>query len=546
MATKALQKAPVPSPPKMRPEASVTSAEGLRTGAARTNRTSCVSHMRSDGSAFSYPFLSVDSLTRLEEVEEGRPEDRSEEELQATVERWTAYLHPRAKEVYDESSLEECLLCLARSVDRDPLLTRSGCSLWCGAVVGREAVCPLRLPGHPSESMTYANRMVAFLFVTDSSFEEMCQLPDLPLRMVCGNQLCVRLDHMSESEVNPAEVVQKHLDKLPFKEENQPLSDRLGSETDVGVIRPREVEQLVELSGAGEEVWETLVKDEQIHIQRHRDRSLFNGSVFVKLVGRISNTTAAHENRLKTTEVAHCFGNFADRAGWDKQMDSFRLMYNVASNDILYSLLHAPPLTDRDFLIYHATMRHESGRGIMLYTRSASNSLCPPTRAVRATQYVASYCIMQDPDGKGVTFTTTSAVDPHIPFLPKWVLTLLMPSEFRRWRNAVDKRCRELHRDAVPIPVAALLQPEDELRAPAFDKARATEATTEEATPTGKSSTEAGSTQEGHSRSDVSDVKTASGDGAESSPGTRPDSSPRIEDTVAAAPATSPGLCWCC
>lgn len=220
-----------------------------------------------------------------------------------------------------------------------------------------------------------------------------------------------------------AEVVQKHLNKIPFKEENQPLSDRLGSESDVGVIRPREVEQLVELSSAGEEVWETLVKDEQIHIQRHRDRSLFNGSVFVKLVGRISNTTAAH--------VAHCFGNFADRAGWDKQMDSFRLMYNVASNDILYSLLHAPPLTDRDFLIYHATMRHEAGRGIMLYTRSASNSLCPPTRAVRATQYVASYCIMQDPDGKGVTFTTTSAVDPHIPFLPKWVL-MPCPSPWRR------------------------------------------------------------------------------------------------------------------
>ena len=36
--------------------------------------------------------------------------------------------------------------------------------------------------------MTYANRMVAFLFVTDSSFEEMCQLPDLPLRMVPGWQ----------------------------------------------------------------------------------------------------------------------------------------------------------------------------------------------------------------------------------------------------------------------------------------------------------------------------------------------------------------------
>ena len=30
--------------------------------------------------------------------QEGRPEGRSEEEVEATVERWTAYLHPRAKE----------------------------------------------------------------------------------------------------------------------------------------------------------------------------------------------------------------------------------------------------------------------------------------------------------------------------------------------------------------------------------------------------------------------------------------------------------------
>ena len=37
-----------------------------------------------------------------------------------------------------------------------------------------------------AQSMTYANRMVAFLFVTDSCFEEMCQLPDLPLRMAPG------------------------------------------------------------------------------------------------------------------------------------------------------------------------------------------------------------------------------------------------------------------------------------------------------------------------------------------------------------------------
>ena len=56
-------------------------------------------------------------------------------------------------------------------------------------------MCEERLFGvsfFSAQSMTYANRMVAFLFVTDSCFEEMCQLPDLPLRMVPGwRQGCV-------------------------------------------------------------------------------------------------------------------------------------------------------------------------------------------------------------------------------------------------------------------------------------------------------------------------------------------------------------------
>ncbi|CAE6960275.1 unnamed protein product [Symbiodinium natans] len=284
--------------------------------------------------------------------------------------------------------------------------------------------------------------------------------------------------------------------------------------------------RLLELTGAGEEdltqlAWETLQKDEQVHIQRHRDRSLFCGSVFVKLTGHVPNTTVAH--------VAHCFSNFADRGLWDKQMDSFRVMYNVQSNDIVYGLLHVPPLTDRDFFLYHATLCHESGRGIMFYTRSASNSLCPPTRAVRATQYMASHCLMQDPDGKGVTFTSTQAVEPHIPFLPRWVMTLLLPAEFRRWRSAVDQRSHELHRDGVPIPVASVLQTEAQLRAPAK---------VEEASPSGYT------TEDGYP-SDASDAKTGI-DGADSPPGTHPDASPCIEDAVATVPVTSPGLCWCC
>ena len=66
------------------------------------------------------------------------------------------------------------------------------------------------------------------------------------------------------------------------------------------------------------DVWDTIQADAQIHVARHRDRGLFGGSVFVRLTGRVRGATAA--------QVAHCHMNFEDRAGWDKQMDGFKVL----------------------------------------------------------------------------------------------------------------------------------------------------------------------------------------------------------------------------
>ena len=41
-----------------------------------------------------------------------------------------------------------------------------------------------------------------------------------------------------------------------------------------------------------------------------------------------------------------------------------------------------------------------------------------------------------------------------------------MPSEFRRWVNAVDRRCHELAKEGVEVPCAPLFQAESQLKAP--------------------------------------------------------------------------------
>ena len=49
------------------------------------------------------------------------------------------------------------------------------------------------------ESITYVNRVLAFMFATDESFVKLMALPKLPFKMCCGNQLCINLSHISSS-----------------------------------------------------------------------------------------------------------------------------------------------------------------------------------------------------------------------------------------------------------------------------------------------------------------------------------------------------------
>lgn len=224
--------------------------------------------------------------------------------------------------------------------------------------------------------------------------------------------------------------------------------ERLSSKCDSKqVITGEEVARFLQLSKQGDDVWEMVVAEEKIQVRRHRNRQLFRGSLFVRLTARLANTTCAH--------VAHCMVNFQDRAQWDKQLDNFRILHTVAGNDVLHCILHAPPLRDRDFVLFFTVWRKVDGKGILLYSRFADDALSPPTRAVRAIQYVQATTILEDGTG-GVSIETLTAIDPIIPFMPQWIVSWLVPSEFRRWVRSVERRCAELRRDSAAVPCAAL------------------------------------------------------------------------------------------
>lgn len=249
----------------------------------------------------------------------------------------------------------------------------------------------------------------------------------------CGNEL-------QAPDGQPSDALER-LRAAPAQQRGaapESLAERLNACRDsMQVIAADEVEQLLDLLGQGEDTWETVQLSAQTQVKRHRDRSLFGGTVFVRL-------SCAPIPHATLPVIAHCFCNYPYRSGWDSQIFDFRLLHNMAGNDVFYYKLKAPPLYDRDFLCLQTIFRHDDGKKLMIYTRSVDASLGPSCNdAVRAWQYMLAVEI-EEHEGGGASFTCTTAVDPKIPFMPKWVINMMVPMEFRKWVSAVDARCAEL------------------------------------------------------------------------------------------------------
>lgn len=50
--------------------------------------------------------------------------------------------------------------------------------------------------GAGAKSQTFVNRILAYVFASDESFDKLQKLPKDPLKMSCGNKSCVSLAHV--------------------------------------------------------------------------------------------------------------------------------------------------------------------------------------------------------------------------------------------------------------------------------------------------------------------------------------------------------------
>ena len=81
---------------------------------------------------------------------------------------------------------------------------KDDCVCWYGAVsdgTPQQAVLELD-DANQSKKPTFVNRLIAYVFATDESFDALMKLPKAPFVMACGDQLCVSVKHISAESQN--------------------------------------------------------------------------------------------------------------------------------------------------------------------------------------------------------------------------------------------------------------------------------------------------------------------------------------------------------
>lgn len=119
------------------------------------------------------------------------------------AQRWAAQAHPRVNDFFPwEVEFVAVLESIAANLDRshDPILGSERCSIWQGGVVEADGQPAMEVhkPGMEEATLVYVNRLLAFIFATDSSFAKLALLPKITsFHSTCGNKLCVSVAHIS-------------------------------------------------------------------------------------------------------------------------------------------------------------------------------------------------------------------------------------------------------------------------------------------------------------------------------------------------------------
>eukprot|EP00389_Voromonas_pontica_P013349 GDKH01020611.1.p1 GENE.GDKH01020611.1~~GDKH01020611.1.p1 ORF type:complete len:185 (-),score=4.24 GDKH01020611.1:129-683(-) len=128
-------------------------------------------------------------------------EPRSQDEITRVVRSWEGYVHPRAKNFWNDTTvLYDVPSQVVSGINKyeDPVLGQDDhCVTWHGDMSEGFPVIRMTRPREQSESSTPLTRVLAFLFADDDSFKELQARPKRAFTMACNNARCINLTHIS-------------------------------------------------------------------------------------------------------------------------------------------------------------------------------------------------------------------------------------------------------------------------------------------------------------------------------------------------------------
>jgi len=178
-----------------------------------------------------------------------------------------------------------------------------------------------------------------------------------------------------------------------------------------------------------------------------------SGCVVKRLKGETDNGPLSILLQIKMKgipieEAARVLNNFSERSQWDKQSVRFHCHDDwgapVEFNGLFYFALHAPPLTDRDFLNYFAAAKADDGNAYMTIARAARHPSYSPRKGnVRAHMHGNVALINRDSDPGSTIFTVVTKQDIFLPIVPHWLINKLLPGQFSAWNDKMQRACRD-------------------------------------------------------------------------------------------------------
>eukprot|EP00933_Yihiella_yeosuensis_P031306 TRINITY_DN2485_c0_g1_i6.p1 TRINITY_DN2485_c0_g1~~TRINITY_DN2485_c0_g1_i6.p1 ORF type:complete len:167 (-),score=33.72 TRINITY_DN2485_c0_g1_i6:1313-1813(-) len=123
-------------------------------------------------------------------------------EQTAWVELWKSLLHRRVREMYSEEQIDGILYGLASNLEAASAAnlceqSNNMCVNWVGVTASGQAKTIAAKPDGSGDHSIYVNRLVVLFFADDDVLMQSSSLPKLPFKMSCGNQLCVKLAHIT-------------------------------------------------------------------------------------------------------------------------------------------------------------------------------------------------------------------------------------------------------------------------------------------------------------------------------------------------------------